>query len=47
MIALCASVLIRDLCRELWPALPWLPTVPGEDNARCTVRSVVAGRPMC
>ena len=38
---LCAvrhCVSIRDLCAALWPALPWLPKVPGEDNARCTAR---------
>ena len=30
------SASIRELCAELWPALPWLPKVPGENNARCT-----------
>lgn len=27
---------MRALCQALWPDLPWLPRVPGEDNARCT-----------
>lgn len=27
---------IRELCQALWPTLPWLPKVPGEDNARGT-----------